>query len=104
MRNNPTDAEAFLWNNIRNKSLGIEFKRQVVILDYIVDFYAPEQQLIIEVDGGYHDVPEQVLLDEARAERLETMGYNILRFTNEEVLNDIETVLYKIRFYIYNVL
>lgn len=104
MRKNPTEAEAFLWENIRNKALGIEFKRQVVILDYIVDFYAPEQQLVIEVDGGYHDVPEQVLLDGVRAERLEAMGYNILRFINQEVLNEIETVLYKIRFYIYNVL
>jgi len=103
MRKFPTEAEAVLWHNIRNKSLGIEFKRQVVILDYIADFYAPEQQIIIEVDGGYHDVPEQMVLDEARTKRLESVGYNILRFTNEEVLNDIETVLYKIRFYIYNV-
>lgn len=103
MRKNPTEAEAFLWHNIRNKALGIEFKRQVVILDYIADFYAPEQQLIIEVDGGYHNTPEQMVLDEDRTMRLESMGYNILRFTNEEVLCDIENVIYKIRFYIYNV-
>ena len=100
MRNNPTDAEAFLWRQIKGKALGVAFKRQCVILDYIADFFCPENNLVIEVDGGYHELPEQMILDEARTRRLEESGYNILRFTNEEVLYDIDSVIQQIVNYI----
>ncbi|MBQ6226876.1 MAG: phosphoribosylamine--glycine ligase [Bacteroidaceae bacterium] len=93
MRNNPTDAEAYLWKQLKAQGLGAAFKRQCVILDFIADFYCPSANLIIEVDGGYHLQEEQHKLDEEREDRLRAKGYNILRFTNEQVLFDIDNVI-----------
>ena len=100
MRACPTKAEEVLWACLRNKALGVSFRRQCVILDFIADFYSPEQSLIIEVDGGYHNEEEQIALDAARSERLRAKGYNILRFTNDEVLCRTEEVLRQIEEYI----
>jgi len=100
MRGNPTDAEAQLWKYLKGKSLGVTFKRQCVVLDFIADFFCPEQNLIIEVDGGYHSIPMQLQYDEDRTKRLEAKGYNVLRFTNEEVLFDINSVISKLIQYI----
>ena len=97
MRNNPTEAEDFLWRQLKGKGLNTSFKRQCVILDYIADFYSPSANLIIEVDGGYHQTDEQQTLDEIREEKLKKQGYRILRFTNEQVLFDIDRVLTKIK-------
>lgn len=97
MRNNPTEAEDFLWRQLKEKGLNTSFKRQCVILDYIADFYSPSANLIIEVDGGYHQTDEQQTLDEIREEKLKKQGYRILRFTNEQVLFDIDRVLTKIK-------
>ncbi len=93
MRENPTDAESYLWNQLKGKALGVGFKRQCVILDFIADFYCPEREIIIEVDGYYHNYAEQITLDEARTKRLEAKGYRILRFTNEQVMFEIENVI-----------
>ena len=93
MRNNPTDAEAYLWKQLKAQGLGASFKRQCVILDFIADFYCPSANLIIEVDGGYHLQEEQLKLDEEREDRLRAKGYNTLRFTNEQVLFDIDNVI-----------
>ena len=93
MRNNPTEAETFLWKQLKAQGLGVAFKRQCIILDYIADFYCPSANLIIEVDGGYHLQEEQQQLDKEREERLQAKGYNILRFTNEQVLFDTDKVL-----------
>ena len=95
MRNNPTEAEDFLWRQLKGKGLNTSFKRQCVILDYIADFYSPSANLIIEVDGGYHQTDEQQTLDEIREEKLKKQGYRILRFTSEQVLFDIDRVLTK---------
>ena len=92
-RNNPTEAETFLWKQLKAQGLGVAFKRQCIILDYIADFYCPSANLIIEVDGGYHLQEEQQQLDKEREERLQAKGYNILRFTNEQVLFDTDKVL-----------
>ncbi len=97
MRNNPTEAEDFLWRQLKGKGLNTTFKRQCVILDYIADFYSPSANLIIEVDGGYHQTDEQQTQDEIREEKLKKQGYRILRFTNEQVLFDIDRVLTKIK-------
>ena len=97
MRNNPTEAEDFLWRQLKEKGLNTSFKQQCVILDYIADFYSPSANLIIEVDGGYHQTDEQQTLDEIREEKLKKQGYRILRFTNEQVLFDIDRVLTKIK-------
>ena len=96
-RKNATLAEYVLWENIRNKSLGVEFRRQHIIADYIADFVCLDKMLIVEVDGGYHSEAAQQEEDESRTERMARFGFRIIRFTNEEVLNGIGNVLQKIR-------
>ena len=97
MRNNPTEAEAVLWKCLRNKELGIKFRRQHIIDEFIVDFVNLETGLIIEVDGGYHNKEEQKILDQERTDILEKKGFRIIRFLNEEVLFSPEEVCYKIK-------
>ena len=95
-RNNPTLAELLLWKHIRNKLLGTRFLRQHIIGDYIVDFVSLSDGLVIEVDGAYHAEYEQMEMDEARTYALEQMGFKVIRFTNEEILYNIEQVKCKI--------
>lgn len=95
-KNNMTEAESYLWNFLYGNSLGVRFRKQQIIGDYIVDFACLSKQLVIEIDGGYHFTEEQITLDKIRTEYLNTLGFTVLRFTNEEVLSDIETVLEKI--------
>lgn len=91
-RNNATLAEKVLWEHLRYNQLGIKFLRQYIIGDYIVDFCSREGGLIIEVDGGYHSEPRQQEDDALRERVLEQLGYHIMRFSNEEVLYDIDNV------------
>lgn len=91
-----TLAESFLWQNLRNNALGHKFLRQHVIGDYIVDFVCRDDGLVIEVDGAYHAEREQQMDDEIRTHDLEKIGFRVIRFTNEEVLYDIEAVLEEI--------
>ncbi len=100
-RKNPTDAEMFLWEHIRNKALGTKFFRQYIIADYIVDFVSLKSSLIIEVDGPYHTEAERQLYDNGRTVRLESLGFRVLRFTNEEVLSQINYVITTIRDYLH---
>ena len=93
----PTEAESLLWNYIRAKQLNVKFNRQHVIGDYIVDFVCIEKSLVIEVDGGYHFEYEQIAKDEFRTEKLNKMGFNVIRFSNEEVLGDISGVINRIK-------
>ena len=79
--------------------MGETFLRQHVIGDYIVDFVSRHGGLVIEVDGGYHSEPRQKEDDQLREEKLEEMGYHIIRFSNEEVLYDIDNVLNQIDHY-----
>lgn len=95
-RKNATLAENVLWEYLRNGELGEKFLRQHIIGDYIVDFVSRHDGLVIEVDGGYHSEPRQQEEDKLREEVLEQMGYHVIRFTNEEVLCDIENVLNQI--------
>lgn len=98
-RKNATLAENVLWEYLRNGELGEKFLRQHIIGDYIVDFVSRHDGLVIEVDGGYHSEPRQQEDDKKREEYLEQMGYHVIRFTNEEVLYDIENVLNQIENY-----
>lgn len=91
-RNNMTLGEKALWSSLRHKFLGHRFYRQYIIADYIVDFLCHEGGVIIEVDGGYHSEPRQTEDDELRTQRLEQLGFHVLRFSNEEILADIEDV------------
>lgn len=97
-RKNPTEAEDVLWQEVRNSNLGFKIRRQHYIGNFIVDFVCLDKKLIIEVDGGYHNAKEQIELDELRTLELEQKHlYRVIRFTNEEVLNDIKSVLEKIK-------
>jgi leucyl-tRNA synthetase len=97
-RKNPTEAEDALWQEVRNSNIGYKIRRQHYIGNFIVDFVSLEKKLIIEVDGGYHDTKEQIELDEQRTLELEQKHlYKVIRFTNEEILNDIKSVLVKIK-------
>ena len=93
----PTDAEKLLWEHIRSRRLSFKFNRQHIIGDHIVDFVCIEKKLVIEVDGGYHPEYEQMGKDELRTERLNTMGFSVIRFSNEEVLRDLFGVINKIK-------
>ncbi len=95
-RKNPTEAESVLWNTLKAKGVGLKFRRQHIIEDFIVDFFCNEKKLTIELDGGYHRVPEQMKKDEERTARLQELGYTELRFTNEQVLCEIDNVIKEI--------
>jgi isoleucyl-tRNA synthetase len=97
-RKNPTEAEAFLWKNLQGKQLeGYKFRREHVIGDCIVDFVCLSKQLVIEVDGGYHNEESQREFDKIRSEYLNSKGFKVIRFTNEEVLQDTEKTLETIK-------
>ena len=92
MRKNFTDAELKLWKRLRNRLTdGEKFRRQQPIGKYIVDFVCAERKLVVEVDGGQHS--ENVAYDSERTAWLESQGYCVLRFWNNEVLVDVEIVL-----------
>lgn len=95
MRSEPTPAEDALWHALRGSSLGAKFRRQHVVENYIVDFACLPKQLIVEVDGGIHQ--ERSDEDAERTLQLERHGFKIIRFTNDEVLGNIDDVLDRIR-------
>jgi len=97
LRNNMTDAEQMLWQRLRRKQiLGLQFYRQKPILNFIVDFYCPAANLIIECDGGQHYTVEGLDADRVRDEVLAELGLIVLRFDNRQVLTEIEAVLEQI--------
>ena len=96
MRKEPTEAENILWKYLKGKKLGLKFRRQHPIDIFIPDFVCLEKQLIIEIDGGYHFTEEQKNLDKERTRILNAFGYQVLIFTNDEVIGDIEGVLSQI--------
>ncbi len=97
MRNNPTEAENILWQELRNQNLGDKFRRQHLIDDFIVDFVCLSKKVVVEVDGGYHLAQEQKEYDEQRTIILNKKGFKVIRFKNEEVIGNIEAVLSKIK-------
>jgi len=100
LRNNGTPAEAILWTHLKGKQLdGRKFRRQHSIDNFIVDFFCYSENLIIELDGGYHKDAVEAMNDEMREEYLTQKGFKVLRFNNQEVYSDIERVLDEIRNY-----
>jgi len=95
LRTNQTEAEQILWEAIRKKSLDVKFRRQHIIGANIVDFVCLDHKLVIEVDGKIH--LDQKEYDAQRTKQLESIGYSVIRFTNEEVIQDIENVIIKIK-------
>jgi len=95
LRINQTDAEAKLWFHLRRKQLqGMKFRRQVPIDNYIADFVCFEKRLVIELDGGQHS--DNIEYDEYRTKIIEQQGFIVLRFWNNDVMNNIEGVLSEI--------
>ena len=93
LRKNQTPQEKKVWDMLRNHQIyGYEFRRQYPIGDYIVDFICREKKIIIELDGGQHNEPENIDKDKQRTTFLENKGYTVLRFWNNEVDNNIEGV------------
>lgn len=92
-RKNPTEAEAILWQRVRNNKLGLKIRRQYPIDRYFTDFAALTVKLIIEIDGGSNQTQEQYDYDNDRTRVLNELGFEVIRFTNSEVINDIESVL-----------
>lgn len=100
LRDRMTKAENALWNRLSNKQLGVKFRRQHPLSTYIVDFYCHKLKLVIEVDGGIHDLEEIKLVDKERENRLKELGLTVIRFTNDDVLYRIENVIERIRTFI----
>jgi very-short-patch-repair endonuclease len=96
-----TDTELLLWLHLRRKQiLGIQFYRQKIIGNYIVDFYAPAVRLVIEVDGSQHFEPEGIEKDLSRDSYLNTLEMHVLRFHNHQVRKHLNSVLDEIYRYI----
>ena len=96
-RKDPTKAEEVLWQAIRNSKLGYKFRRQHAIHIYIADFVCLDKKLIVEVDGGYHQDENQQYIDAQRTHDLNALGFTVIRFTNDEVLSELENVVEKIK-------
>lgn len=101
MRRNPTPAEAKLWSRIRKRQLaGFKFRRQHIIAGFIVDFYCPTLELIVEVDGPIHRYqPSQ---DAWRTRILQARGLHVVRFSSEAVMDETEKVLLSLERTIHN--
>ncbi|APX06917.1 DNA methyltransferase [Vibrio campbellii] len=93
LRSNMPKPEEVLWQKIRRKQLGVKFRRQHGIGRYIVDFYCAELSLVIEIDGDSHFSTEGKEKDIIRDAFMEALGIKVLRFTNEEVMKQTESVL-----------
>ena len=92
LRANMTEAERRLWAFLRLKPKGFKFRRQHPFGRYVLDFYCHKAKLAIEIDGKYHELPEQKKLDKTRTNEIENRGIRELRFTNEEVMTQFEEV------------
>ena len=97
LRKNPTEAEEILWSYLRDRQIeGVKFRRQHPFSKYVVDFYCHALKYVIEVDGDIHEDAVHQLEDDHKDKDLEAKCILVQRFTNEEVLNDIETVMLQI--------
>lgn len=93
LRRNETVAEKILWQKLNKNQLGVRFKRQHPIENFIADFYCHTAKLVIEVDGGSHTLQKQRFYDANRSDIMNSYGLKVIRFTNEDVINDIDSVV-----------
>jgi very-short-patch-repair endonuclease len=96
LREKMTGAEMQLWSRLNKSQLGVRFKRQHPIDIFIADFYCHKYKLVVEVDGEYHNDEDQLEYDEGRTAELERFGITVIRFTNDEVMEDIDWVVMEI--------
>ena len=94
LRASQTYCEKIIWNAIRNNQLGVKFRRQFIIAEFIVDFICIEKNLILEIDGSTHIGNEEN--DQIREIKLKSMGFRVLRFTDEEVTGNGNKVIERI--------
>lgn len=98
LRREMTEAEEALWEQLRaRRFLNLKFRRQHPILDFVVDFYCHERKLIVEADGKYHEGGDAQYYDSERTKELQKYDYSVIRFSNEEILNDLDSVLKRLR-------
>lgn len=96
LRRNQTDAEQMIWAQLRNRQvLNCKFRRQQIVGSYIADFLCIEPKLIIEIDGGHHSIQSDA--DEIRSQYLRKLGYQVLRFWNNDALQESFAVMESIR-------
>lgn len=97
LRKNMTEAERLIWSRIRRKQLkDIQFYRQRIIGNYIVDFYCPKARLVVEIDGGQHYIEEGIKDDILRDNFLTDLGLKVLRFSDRDVFENLNGVIEKI--------
>ncbi|MEJ7679706.1 MAG: endonuclease domain-containing protein [Segetibacter sp.] len=97
LRKETTEAEQKLWEYLRDRKLnGLKFRRQHPLHNYIADFYCNEIKLVIEIDGGIHATKDNAEYDKGRTYELQELGVTVLRFWNDEVMNNIKMVIAKI--------
>jgi len=97
LRNGMTEAEKLLWSRLRNRQVkGFKFRRQHPINEFVVDFFCYDAKLVIELDGSVHDDLHQSERDKERTRILNIMGLSEMRFRNEEVINNLEDVIFLI--------
>ena len=101
-RREMTESERVLWEELRKLNCGYHFRRQHPIGDYIADFACLKKKLVIEVDGGYHNEPLQQQNDQWRTEFMESKGYTVIRFNNEEISNNLHEVITRIKEQLFN--
>jgi len=97
LRKKGTEAEKILWEELRNNNLGIKFRRQHPIGNFVVDFYAPKYKLAIELDGSVHESNDAKEYDEMRTKVLMDMGIVLMRFWNSGIENHLSDVVIKIK-------
>jgi very-short-patch-repair endonuclease len=97
LRKNETAAEKVLWSKLnRNQILGLQFRRQHPINMFIADFFCPKIKLVIEVDGSIHEIPEYNTHDTGRTDFLNDHGITVIRFKNEQIVNEIDYTINEI--------
>jgi len=97
LRNRATETEVLLWNKLRRKQLGFKFVRQYSVSGYVIDFYAPQIRLAIEIDGGYHKNKKQQIYDNYRTKYICAADIKEIRFLSREIVKNIDSVINKIR-------
>ena len=97
LRKNPTFAEILLWSRLRNNKLGYHFRRQHPTSNFVVDFFCLKLMLVVEVDGSYHANKIVQIEDQCKEESLESYEMDLIRFTNDEVINNIDKVMTTIK-------
>ncbi len=98
LRQKITAAETAIWNELRNRNfLGLKFRRQQIIDGFIVDFYCEQAKFVVEIDGSVHDTTEQQSYDDHRNKVFNAKGISVIRFSNDEVIFKIDSVLDKLQ-------